>query len=55
MSSASIEHVVELRTKITERSATVGVIGQGYVGLPLALIFQEAGLKVFGFDVVAGI
>jgi UDP-N-acetyl-D-glucosamine dehydrogenase len=29
----------------------VGVIGQGYVGLPLALVFQEAGFRVTGFDV----
>jgi UDP-N-acetyl-D-glucosamine dehydrogenase len=29
----------------------VGVIGQGYVGLPLALVFQEAGFTVRGFDI----
>ena len=31
--------------------AHVGVIGLGYVGLPLALVFAEAGLRVTGFDV----
>jgi UDP-N-acetyl-D-glucosamine dehydrogenase len=36
--------------RIATRSAVVGVIGQGYVGLPLALVFQEAGFTVIGFD-----
>ncbi|GEJ55431.1 nucleotide sugar dehydrogenase [Anaeromyxobacter diazotrophicus] len=41
----------ELRRKIENRAAHVGVIGQGYVGLPLALVFREAGFDVTGFDV----
>jgi UDP-N-acetyl-D-glucosamine dehydrogenase len=41
----------ELVGKIKDRTATVGVIGQGYVGLPLALVFSEAGFHVTGFDV----
>ena len=41
--------------KISSRSATVGVIGLGYVGLPLALVFEEAGFPVLGFDVDAGL
>ena len=40
-----------LLEKIANRSARVGVLGQGYVGLPLALVFQEAGFPVVGFDV----
>jgi UDP-N-acetyl-D-glucosamine dehydrogenase len=40
----------ELEQKIRSRDAHVGVIGQGYVGLPLALVFQEAGFRVTGFD-----
>ena len=40
-----------LRERIADRSAVVGVIGQGYVGLPLALVFAEAGLRAVGFDV----
>jgi UDP-N-acetyl-D-glucosamine dehydrogenase len=40
----------ELFEKIGNRTATVGVIGQGYVGLPLALVFCEAGFRVTGFD-----
>jgi UDP-N-acetyl-D-glucosamine dehydrogenase len=41
----------ELFQKIKDRTAVVGVIGQGYVGLPLALVFAEAGFTVTGFDV----
>ena len=33
------------------RTALVGVIGLGYVGLPLALRFSEAGFRVIGFDI----
>ena len=33
------------------RFETVGVIGLGYVGLPLAVAFAEAGLRVIGIDV----
>jgi UDP-N-acetyl-D-glucosamine dehydrogenase len=39
-----------LLAKIGERSAVVGVFGLGYVGLPLALRFSEAGFRVLGFD-----
>ena len=41
----------ELLTKIADRTARVGVIGQGYVGLPLAMAIAEAGFEVVGFDV----
>ena len=37
--------------KVHDRSAVVGVIGLGYVGLPLMAAFHRAGLKVIGFDV----
>jgi len=40
-----------LLSRIQSRAARVGVIGQGYVGLPLALVFREAGFPVIGFDV----
>lgn len=36
--------------KLGDRSTRIGVIGQGYVGLPLALVFSEAGFPVTGFD-----
>ncbi|NLO03608.1 MAG: UDP-N-acetyl-D-glucosamine dehydrogenase, partial [Bacteroidales bacterium] len=36
--------------KIADNSEIVGIIGLGYVGLPLAVNFAEAGIKVIGFD-----
>jgi len=42
---------VTLQSKIDDGSALVGVIGLGYVGLPLARAFWEAGHPVLGFDV----
>ncbi len=38
------------KNRTAMRSAVIGVVGQGYVGLPLALVFREAGFRVFGFD-----
>ncbi len=43
-----------LLARIEARTAHVGIIGQGYVGLPLALVFSEAGFPVTGFDLDAG-
>ncbi|MCL5941947.1 MAG: nucleotide sugar dehydrogenase, partial [Actinobacteria bacterium] len=40
-----------LFSRIQSRTARIGVIGQGYVGLPLALVFAETGFPVVGFDV----
>ena len=40
-----------LEERLRSRNATVGVIGLGYVGLPLALTMAEAGKGVVGFDV----
>ncbi len=40
----------ELLSKIIERKAVVGVIGMGYVGLPLAVEFGRSGLPVIGFE-----
>jgi UDP-N-acetyl-D-glucosamine dehydrogenase len=40
-----------LLEKIHDRSAVVGVIGLGYVGLPLASAMTRAGYPVYGFDV----
>jgi UDP-N-acetyl-D-glucosamine dehydrogenase len=41
----------ELLKRITDRKALVGIIGLGYVGLPLAREFCKAGYRVIGFDV----
>ncbi|MDQ8161422.1 MAG: nucleotide sugar dehydrogenase [Gemmatimonadota bacterium] len=40
-----------LLTKIEDRTAVIGVIGLGYVGLPLALEFVHAGFRVIGYDI----
>jgi len=42
---------VALLSKIDKREAVVGIIGLGYVGLPLAIHFGQEGFKVIGFDV----
>ena len=39
-----------LLSKISSNTETIGVIGLGYVGLPLAVNFAQAGVKVIGFD-----
>ena len=44
----------ELIRKIDRRAARVGVIGLGYVGLPLAVEFAKTGFKTVGIDVDAG-
>jgi UDP-N-acetyl-D-glucosamine dehydrogenase len=41
----------ELQQRLRARAATVGVVGLGYVGLPLAVAFAEAGFAVIGVDV----
>ncbi len=41
----------KLLRAVQDRGVRVGVIGLGYVGLPLALLFEEAGFRVVGFDV----
>ena len=48
MSDASLS---QLEQRLTERTASAGVIGLGYVGLPLAMAIARAGFKVTGFDV----
>jgi UDP-N-acetyl-D-glucosamine dehydrogenase len=41
----------ELSRRIEDKSALIGVIGLGYVGLPLAEVFARRGYKVLGFDI----
>ena len=43
----------ELLEKIKDKSAVVGIVGLGYVGLPLAVEFAKAGYRTIGFDVQA--
>ena len=41
----------ELKTRIDAREAQIGIIGMGYVGLPLALLYSEERFPVCGFDI----
>ena len=41
----------ELQAKIENKTATIGIVGMGYVGLPLAVAVFDAGFPVIGFDV----
>ncbi len=43
----------ELRSKIERRQAIIGVIGLGYVGLPVAATFAATGFRVIGLDIKA--
>ena len=42
----------ELLQSLKDHSATVAILGLGYVGLPLAVVFAEAGFHVIGVDPV---
>jgi UDP-N-acetyl-D-glucosamine dehydrogenase len=46
-----VDPLLEQKKKLAERTAHIGIIGLGYVGLPLALLFSEEGFPVTGFDI----
>ena len=50
-SSSANPHFRRLAERISKKSAAVGIVGHGYVGLPLALAFTSKGFPVVGFDV----
>ena len=55
MTTAATETTASiLAEKIASRSARVGIVGLGYVGLPLAVEFAKAGFSVTGIDLDAG-
>jgi len=41
----------QLKTRLENRTAKIGIMGLGYVGLPLALLFTEEKFQITGFDV----
>ena len=45
--------LADLKEKIANRSARIGVIGLGYVGLPVAALFAQKGFNVVGIDIKA--
>jgi len=46
-------HLEQLQARLRERQAVIGIIGLGYVGLPLALRYAAEGFRVLGIDVDA--
>ena len=48
---SSLEYQRALQERLRSRSARVGVVGMGYVGLPLALRFAQVGFPVLGLDI----
>ena len=48
-----MSHADDLRSRIASHTARVGVVGLGYVGLPLAVEFAQAGFSVTGIDIDA--
>ncbi|MEM0295590.1 MAG: nucleotide sugar dehydrogenase, partial [Candidatus Korarchaeum sp.] len=44
-------HFLRLRESILSRDAKISVIGQGYIGLPTALLLADSGFRVVGYDV----
>jgi len=43
--------ILDLERKIKKRQARIGIIGLGYVGLPLIIRFGDENFKVIGFDI----
>jgi UDP-N-acetyl-D-glucosamine dehydrogenase len=53
MTTAAEGTLSALKQKIASREARVGIVGMGYVGLPLALLFSGERFRVTGFDIAA--
>src|SRR3954469_12037488 len=57
MPSTTVDHAVQgdlaqkLKERLDNRTAKIGIMGLGYVGLPLALLFSEQKFPVTGFDI----
>ena len=49
--SLSRSHQTKLIGKLRSREAQIGIVGLGYVGLPLSLAYAEAGYRVLGLDI----
>jgi UDP-N-acetyl-D-glucosamine dehydrogenase len=51
MTTASVDRLADLKRKMKSREARIGIVGMGYVGLPLALLFSGERFRVTGFDI----
>ncbi|HEY1807836.1 MAG TPA: nucleotide sugar dehydrogenase [Acidobacteriaceae bacterium] len=47
----TVDQTTELLQRIQSRQARIGIVGMGYVGLPLSLLFSEQRFRVTGFDI----
>src|ERR1700734_2800558 len=53
MATVVSSSLAELKQRIESRQARVGIVGMGYVGLPLALLFSDERFRVTGFDIAS--
>jgi len=51
MTASATNRLDELKHKMENREARIGIVGMGYVGLPLALLFSGERFQVTGFDI----
>jgi UDP-N-acetyl-D-glucosamine dehydrogenase len=51
MATALNNTLAEFKDRVESRQARIGIVGMGYVGLPLALLFSEEKFRVTGFDI----
>ncbi len=51
MKVTCLDRILEIKRRIETREARIGIVGMGYVGLPLALLFSEERFVITGFDV----
>ncbi len=51
MTTATESRLAGLKLRIESREAQIGIVGMGYVGLPLALLFSSERFQVTGFDI----
>jgi UDP-N-acetyl-D-glucosamine dehydrogenase len=51
MTTAAPTRLEALKQKMETREARIGIVGMGYVGLPLTLLFSNEGFRVTGFDI----
>jgi len=51
VAAATTNRIAELKHKMETREARIGIVGMGYVGLPLALLFSRERFRVTGFDI----
>src|ERR1700733_12222922 len=54
MAVTSANRISGIKERIETREAHIGIVGMGYVGLPLALLFSEERFAITGFDIDPG-